>query len=428
MSGALIQNVIGTQLPHVDHAEGVWVYDTDGRRYLDGCSGAMAVNLGHSHPRIVAVMREQARRVTFTHRGAFASRSLVGLAEKLTEATGFAGVWFVDSGSEAIEAAMQFALQFHRERGDAGRTRFLSHDRSYHGNTLGASSLSGHPRRAGFGALAHDFARLPSPYGEAPGGASTPASVAGMLQRAESVIAEQAEELAGVVFEPVGGATLGATSPPPGYLRGLRTLCDRYGVLLIADEVMTGLGRTGRMLAVEHAGVGADLIALGKGVASGYAPVAATLVNERIMSTIAAGTGRAPGGHTYAGNPFGAAVADAVFDVLIDERLVDRAQVAGDYLAGGLERLRDAHAVVTDARGAGLLRAIEFAPPAAGPAGSFAADVIAEAMARGLIVYPATGGYNDACLVAPPLITTDGELDDLLERLDAAVSAAASRR
>lgn len=429
MTTALLQNVLGTALPNVDHAEGIWVFDTDGDKYLDGCSGAMAVNLGHSHPRVVAAMREQAGRVTFTHRGAFASESLVALADLLSEATGYAGVWFVDSGSEAIEAAMQFAIQYHREN-DRDRSWFLSHERSYHGNTLGALSLSGHARRTGFGSLALDFSVLPSPF-PTPGAGQqdSPEFAADLLRRAESVIAENAGRLAGVVFEPVGGATLGAAVPDTAYLRGLREICTRYDVLLIADEVMTGLGRTGRMLASEHHDIVPDLVALGKGVAAGYSPTAATLVSGTVLATLESGSGRSPGGHTYGGNPFSAAVARAVFEVIRDEGIVARAEHTGAYLADRLVGLARAHPVIRDVRGKGMLQGIELSPateddPSA-VIGQRAARLAREAMHERLIIYPATGGFVDACIVAPPLNATISEIDELIARLDRALTRAA---
>ncbi len=423
MTAALIQNVLGAELPGVDRARGVWVYDTAGTAYLDGCSGAMAVNLGHSHPRVVQTMREQAERVTFTHRGAFTPPALQRLAARLSGLTGFAGVWFVDSGSEAVEAAMQFAIQYHRERGRE-RAGFLSHARSYHGNTLGALSLSGHARRSGFGALALDFPRLPSPFAVPGDGGSPRRTTADLVGEAERIIRECAEELAAVVFEPVGGATLGAAIPDGAYLRGLREICTREGVLLIADEVMTGLGRTGRMLACEHHGVVPDLVALGKGVAAGASPIAATLVGEPVLRALAEGSGRSPGGHTYAGNPFSAAVAETVLDVLVEEGLVERAAERGAYLDDRLRELLAGHRLLAETRGAGLLRAVELVreeDDQAGPPGALAALLAAEALRQGLLVYPATGGYTDACIIAPPLTVTEAEIDELVHRLGRAV-------
>lgn len=422
MSAALIQNIIGTALPRVDHAEGVWVVDALGNRYLDGCSGAMAVNLGHSHPRIIDAMREQAGKVTFTHRGAFESAALVSLADRLTSATGYAGAWFVDSGSEAIESAMQFAIQYHRENGQ-DRSWFLSHARSYHGNTLGALSLSGHARRAGFGGLALDFPQLPSPFPTP--GAPTAEDADALLGQAERIIADHAEVLAGVVFEPVGGATLGAAIPNTTYLRGLEQICARHGVLLIADEVMTGLGRTGRLLAIEHHGVSPDLVALGKGVAAGYSPIAATLVSARVLSALESGSGRSPGGHTYGGNPFSAAVASAVLDVILDEGIVGRAERTGAHLGERLDDLARAYPVIIEARGKGMLRALELSPvngPGPSIPGVRAARLAQTALEEKLIIYPATGGFNDACIIAPPLTSTTAEIDELIARLARALA------
>ena len=235
MTGRLIQNQFGARLPHIARGDGVWLIDTDGRRYLDGCSGAVVASIGHGHPDVVAAIRAQAGRITYTHRGFFTDHTLEELADGLTDWTGYAGAWFVNSGSEAVEAAMQFALQYHRERGQPERTEFSSFTRGYHGNTLGGLSLSGHVRRAVVGGLAWPFAELPVPY-RSPGGAPLAEAefTARLLAGARAVLERRAERLAGVVVEPVGGATLGATVPPAGYLAGLCELCPR--VRRVADH------------------------------------------------------------------------------------------------------------------------------------------------------------------------------------------------
>lgn len=420
MRSPLIQNVIGAQPPIIDRAEGVWLFDTEGRRYFDACSGAVVTGIGHAHPGVVAAIAHQAKAVTFTHRGAFSSAPLEKLAERVTALTGYAGAWFVGSGSEAVEAAMQLAQQYFREIGQPQRTRFLSHAQGYHGNTLGGLSLSGHARRVVVGDLAHDFARLEAPY---PFRKQVDADDAGytarLLAAAEQHITEEGDRLAGIVIEPIGGATLGATVPPAGYLAGLRELCDRYDILLIADEVMTGLGRTGAILAMQHWGVRADIVALGKGLGAGYTPIAAALVSDRVLSALENGSARIPGGHTYAGNPLSAATALAVLDVVENDGVIDRAAAAGIRL-GALLHTLSAHPSVVDARGIGMLWALEFDSDSA--VGHRASTFAAIAQRRGAIVYVATGGFNDAVLIAPPLVTTDEELDELGRILDASLT------
>jgi adenosylmethionine-8-amino-7-oxononanoate aminotransferase len=419
---SLIQNQFGARLPHIATAEGVWLVDTTGRRYLDGSSGAVVASIGHGHPDVLAAIREQAGRATYVHRGFFTDRALEQLADRLTAWTGYAGAWFVTSGSEAVEAALQFALQYHRERGQAQRREFLSLTRGYHGNTLGGLSLSGHARRAVVGALAWPFATLPVPYRppDAPPLAESEFT-AQLLAGAAQEIKRRADRLAGVVLEPVGGATLGATVPPAGYLAGLRALCDEHDVLLITDEVMCGLGRTGAPLAAQHWGVSADIVAVGKGLGAGYTPIAATLVGQRVLAAIAGGTGLIHGGHTYAGNPLSAATALAVLTVVASEPVQAKGRRAAARLRPRLDELAARHEVIVDVRGQGLLLGLELQPD--GPVPGLRALALRDAaMAAGLLVYPATGGFLDAVLVAPPLTSSDDEIDELVRRLDRALS------
>lgn len=427
MGNALIQNVLGAELPNIARAEGIWLFDTEGKRYLDGCSGAVVTSIGHANPHVLEAIRTQAERVTYIHRGAFASEAIHDLADRLADATGYAGVWFVNSGSEAVEAAMQFALQYYREKGQE-KHWFLSQSKSYHGNTLGALSLSGHARRLVAGNLAYPFAELPAPYQYREGeGLSEEDYGHRLLEKAEETIAQHADKLAGIIFEPVGGATLGSTVPPGSYVKGLRQLCDKYGVLLIADEVMTGLGRTGTLLGVDHWNVKPDLVAIGKGLGAGYTPIAGTLVNQEILETLTRGSGRILGGHTYAGNPLSVAIASAVVDVLFQDDLISRAAITGKYLGDGLKKLADKHELVGDARGMGMLHSIEFVQDRNTkavhlPQGSLARWVADAAMEEGLVIYVATGGFNDACQIAPALSITIDEIDEMLARLDRALS------
>jgi adenosylmethionine-8-amino-7-oxononanoate aminotransferase len=426
---ALVQNVLGLDLPHIEHADGVWLTDSSGRRYLDGASGAVVTAIGHNHPHVVAAMRKQAGRVTFVHRGAFTSDALEQLATRLARWTGMDGVWFVNSGSEAVEAAMQFALQYFRETGQPERQWFLSHDRGYHGNTLGGLSLSGHARRAVMGAHTRPFAVLPAPYGYRDAdGIDEHEYARRLLAVARERFTEHRDTLAGVVVEPIGGATLGATVPPPGYLEGLRALCDEFGALLITDEVMTGLGRTGTALASEHWRVRADITAVGKGLGAGYAPIAATLLDRRVLNAIAHGSGRILGGHTYAGNPFAVATALAVLDVLEHGEVLANGVAAGQLLHKALVSLSDHHPLVGDVRGVGLLLAIEFVTDRATktvdlPQGQLAGRVSRAAIDEGALVYATTGGFNDAVLVAPPLTISPDEVDLLVSSLDRALDA-----
>ncbi|MEU9823267.1 aspartate aminotransferase family protein [Pseudonocardia alni] len=419
-SSRVIRDVRTSTLPTLDHGLGVRLFDTAGRSYLDASSGAAVASIGHSHPYVLAAMAAQAARATYCHRGAFAVEATEELAERVTAATGTAGAWFVGSGSEATEAAIAFALQYFQETGRPQRTRFLTHRLGYHGNTLGSLSLSGHPRRGSREPLLHDFAMLDEPWALRNAPTLTgPEYTAQLLDRARARLTEARNTVAAIVVEPVGGATLAATVPPPGYLAGLRALCDEYDVLLVADEVMTGYGRTGAMLAMDHEDVRADIVALGKGMSAGYTPLAATLLSDRVQDGIRAGSGRIQGGHTYAGNPLSCATACAVLDVVEKEGLVARAAALGEVLGERLAGLAAAHDAVAETRGRGLLRAIELHPD--GPVGERMRRFTERARHHGALVYPATAGANDAVLVSPPLTTTDDELAEMVAVLDRAL-------
>ena len=425
----LIKFSFGEELPFVSHGRGVFVHDTDGRRYLDGCSGAVTANLGHADPEILRVMSEQARRITFAHRGSFHSEQSERLADRLGEMTGYPYVFLCNSGSEAVETALRLTLQYWRERGEPERSRFVSHAVSYHGATLGGLSLSGHPQRRWVAeALLHGFNELTPPYAyRFAEGRDDDEFTAFLIERAARTLDAHGPALAGVVVEPVGGAAGGAITPPDGYLPALAALCRERGVPLITDEIMTGLGRTGIMLAAQHWDVHPDMVVLGKGMGAGYAPVSAVLVGEHVVDTIAAGTAAVTNGHTYGGNPLGSAVALAVLEAVESRDLVTNAAARGKQLRAGLDELAERHEVIGEVRGLGLLQGLELVADRAtrspgDPVGSLTRAVVLAARDQGLLVYPATGGINDAVLIAPPLTTTPDEIDLLLELLDAALT------
>ncbi|MEU4227001.1 aminotransferase class III-fold pyridoxal phosphate-dependent enzyme [Nonomuraea sp. NPDC026600] len=421
----LIKFFFGEELPFVSHGRGVFVYDTDGRRYLDGCSGAVTASLGHADPEVLRAMREQAERITFAHRGTFHSAQAEQLAERLGAMTGYPYVFLCNSGSEAVETALRLTLQYWRERGEPERARFVSHAVSYHGATLGGLSLSGHPqRRWAAEALLHGFNELTPPYAyRFAQGRDDAAFTAFLAQGAARVLDSHGPAAAGVVVEPIGGAAGGAITPPDGYLPALAGLCRERGLPLIADEIMTGLGRTGTILAAQHWDVRPDLVVLGKGMGAGYAPVSAVLVSEHVIDTIAAGTASVTNGHTYGGNPLGCAVGLAVLEAIESRDLVANAAARGRQLRAGLEDLAGRHEVIGEVRGLGLLQGLELVSDRATrspgePVGSLTRAIVLAARDHGLLLYPATGGINDAVLVAPPLTITAEETDLLLELLD----------
>ena len=425
----LIKSVFDEELPVVDHGRGVFVYDADGRRYLDGCSGAVTANLGHADPQVLRAMREQAERITFAHRGAFHSEQSEKLAERLGAMTGYPYVFLCNSGSEAVETALRLTLQYWRERGEPTRSRFVSHAVSYHGATLGGLSLSGHPQRRWVAeSLLHGFNELTAPYAyRFAQGRDDTAFTAWLVQRAADVLDAHGPTSAGVVVEPIGGAAGGAICPPDGYLPALDGLCRERGLPLIADEIMTGLGRTGAVLASHHWDVRPDLVVLGKGLGAGYAPVSAVLVTEPVVAAISAGTASVTNGHTYGGNPLGSAVALAVLDAIESRGLVANAAERGAQLRAGLEQLAGHHEIIGEVRGRGLLQGLELVSDRVtrqpgDPIGSLTRAVVLAARNQGLLIYPATGGVNDAVLVAPPLTVTEEEIRLLLELLDDTLS------
>lgn len=425
----LIKFAFDEQLPFVIRGEGIFVFDTQDRRWVDGCSGAVTVNLGHSDPKILSTIAEQAGRITFAHRGTFNNEPAEQLADRLSELTGYPYVLLCNSGSEAIEAALKMVLQMWRERGEPERAWFTSHAIGYHGSTLGGLSLSGHPlRRLASEPLLHRFNTLTPPYSYRYAEGQDDASfTTRLLADADTELERHARTQAGVVLEPVGGAAGGAIVPPPGYLEGMSAICRRRGIPLIADEVMTGLGRTGRMLAVDHFGVKPDVVVLGKGLGAGYTPIAAVLFSTAIIDAIADGTGAVTTGHTYSGNPLSCAVALAVLNEVVSRDLVAAAQHRGEELRTGLDALAGRHPLIGEVRGVGLLQGLELVrdrdtrSPGL-PVGSLTRTLVNEARNQGLLIYPATGGVNDAVLVAPPLTITPTEIDLLLHLLDLALA------
>ncbi len=424
----LLKPHVAEALPTVDHAEGSWVWDTEGRRYLDGSSGAVVVSLGHGHPEPLRALREQAGRVTYAVRAQFTNEPAERLADRLAglAAGDLDEVFLVNSGSEAVETALRLALQHWSERGLPGKRWAISRRGSYHGVTLGALSLSGHPvRRRHFEPLLHAFPAVPQPsrYRCQASGACPPCDLACVQAFEAAILAAGAENVAAVVVEPVVGATGGAVVPASGYHQRLREICDRHEVLLIADEVLTGVGRCGRFLAMEHWETVPDLVALGKGLGAGYVPLAAVLARRTVTAAIAAGSGLVTTGHTHSANPLAAAVGLAVLDVTVREGLIDRARRLGPELGAELGDLLESHPVLGDVRGLGMLWGLELVEdrPARRPfprARGVTERFLAICQANGLLLYPASDGFNDAVLVAPPLNVAEADLRLLVALVD----------
>ncbi|HLJ61191.1 MAG TPA: aminotransferase class III-fold pyridoxal phosphate-dependent enzyme [bacterium] len=412
----------GAGLRRAVRAAGIYVYDSEGRRYLDGSSGPLAANIGHSVPEILAAMERQQRLLTFAHGSEFTTEAQEQAADLVVSFAppGLTRVFFVSGGSEATETAIKMARQYWVDAGRPAKYKVMSKRASYHGATLGALSLSGFAaRRAPYGPLLIPFPQIPEvhcrrcPFGLTYGGCGI--ECAAELEHA--IQREGSETVAAFIAEPLSGAANAAVVPPPEYFPRIREICDRHGVLLIADEVMTGFGRTGANFALDHWGVVPDLIVCAKGMGAGYVPIGAVVAHERIADQLLRTSGRFIHGHTYAGNPLACATAAAVLQYVRDHDLVAAARRKGEWLARELEPLRR-HPRVSEVRGRGLMWGIEFAVPEGHlAAASPAAAVVAAAMRRGLLVYPAGGALPgrvaDQILVGPPLTITADEMAEL---------------
>lgn len=421
--------------PVLDRAEGIYMWDTDGRRYIDGSSGAMVSNIGHSNPAVLAAMRAQMDRSTFGYRLHFQTESSERLAAKTAALApgGLNRVFFVSGGSEAVESTLKMARQYVLTQGDARRFKVISRYPSYHGCTLGALAITGYaPMTAPFDPMMQRMPKIPAPRAYLDGlDADDPATghhYANMLEA--KILEEGPDTVLGFIVEPVGGASTGALVPPAGYMQRIREICTRYGVLLIHDEVMTGGGRTGRFLGAEHWDVTPDLISISKGFGAGYVPLGAMIARDDIVEAVM-GAGGFIHGFTYAGNPLACAAGCAVLEQIEEHDLVGNAARMGDRLADRLRGLMQRYPLIGDVRGKGLLMAFELmadrntkAPlPADLNAHTRLVDIAYE---NGLIIYSRRtrgGTSGDHFLVCPPLIVTEDQLDDITERLDLSLAS-----
>ena len=433
MTSALLKQQVEKSYPTVVRGKGVWLWDSDGRDYIDGSSGAMTANIGHGVSEIADAMQQQAKSIAFTFRTQFTNKPAEDLASRLAAlAPGDLDyVFFVSSGSEASEYAMRVALHVWKEKGQPGKVRFLSRERSYHGMTMGALSMSGHDaRRPDYGPLLHDFPSVAAAYSYRSAWSQEPEDQ--QYKSADdwekAILHAGPDHVAAVIVEPIVGAAGGALVAPPGYFRRLREICDRHDVLLIMDEVITGMGRTGVWFASEQEGIVPDMIITAKGLSAGYAPMGAVLMRTHLIDAMRKGSGYAPFGHTFSGNPLSSAVCMAVLDYLEKHHVLDNVRARGEQLEQGLKALSSRYPHMVDVRGRGLLWGFEFVldrqtrtpPPAAFNATGVFSDIC---QSEGLIVYPAgIKPYNNAALVAPPLVISDQEIQELLRRLDVSLT------
>jgi adenosylmethionine-8-amino-7-oxononanoate aminotransferase len=444
--------------PVAVRGEGVYIWDADGKRYLDFSSSAVVNFIGHGVREIGDAMAEQARQLEFVHTSQFTTPVAEEFAQDLLNFAGehFRGgaVYFTSGGSESVETALKLARQYQIEIGQPKRSQILSRNQSYHGSTLGALSVSGNKkRRQMYLPMVREFAHIGMPYCYrcdfdcTDGCRNCGQQYAAELEQA---IEAAKGEAAGFIFEPMSGATLGAVAPPPGYLEAIAEICRRHGVLCIADEVMTGVGRTGRNFAVEHWDVVPDILVAAKGLSSGYAPLGAVIASKKVIDAIAGGqecpphtklphtsSGAFMHGFTYNAHPVAVAAGRAVLQRVRAQKLVQAAdsEVAGTpaaLLKSTLASLRDIEGV-GDVRGLGLLWAVEFVADKKTkqpfPAEKGFSGLVGQACAkRGLLVYPMQGSVDgvagDHILVAPPAVITGEQIAWAVEELRAAISDA----
>ncbi len=438
--------------PVAVRGDGVYLWDNEGNRYLDFCSSAAVNFIGHGVREISDAMAEQARQLEFVHTSQFTTPVAEEFAAELLQFAGanFTGgaVYFTSGGSESVETALKLARQYQVEIGQNARHQILSRQQSYHGSTLGALGVSGNKkRREIYLPMVREFAHIGIPYCYRCAFDCTDScyncgqQYAAELERAIEASGAQSQ-VAGFIFEPMSGATLGAVTPPPGYLQSVAEICRRHGVLLIADEVMTGMGRTGRNFASEHWGVAPDILVTAKGLSSGYAPLGAVIASKRVVDAIAGetaggqecpphtGSGAFLHGFTYNAHPVSVAAGRAVLRRIQSQKLVNAADsdidgTAGAFLKTALESLRDLD-VVGDVRGLGLLWGVEFVADkktkaAFAPDRSFAGRVGQACFRRGLLVYPMQGCVDgvvgDHLLIAPPAVISEEEIGWAVEQI-----------
>lgn len=426
------------QLPKVDYGQGCYIFDTKGRRYLDGSAGPAVYALGHAHPEVNEAIKAQLDRIAHGYRYTFTSEPLEELTAMvgLSCGGGLGNMTFVSSGSEAVESALKIALQYQTAIGQKSRRLFISRERSWHGNTMGATSISGFAaRREAFeGALMPSHLLSPAnvyrpPAGYLAANAGKPidpvavgAYCANELER--KILELGADKVAAFVFEPVVGAAGGCVPAPPGYAKLVREICDKYGVLMVADEVMCGAGRTGTWRALEHDGVEPDIMTVAKGLAAGYVPLGVTIYHDRLKGPMFAKDGGLLTGHTFTGHTLACAAGLAVQRIVQRDHLVEKVRIDGQHFEGLLRAAFADHPHVGDIRGRGFFWAIEMVQDRAtkapfDPALSVYQRLRDRCFANGLICYPVGGNVDgkagDIAIMSPPYIIDRTQLAEIVD-------------
>lgn len=424
--------------PLLDRADGIHLWDVNGKRYIDGSSGAMVSNIGHSNPRVLDAMRRQMEKATFGYRLHFENEPAERLAARLAALApeGHNKVFFVSGGSEAVESCLKLARQHAVATGEPQRRRVISREPSYHGSTFGALAVTGYaPLNAPFAPMLREMPKVPAPRcyldRDNLSDAERGLRYAEMLR--DRIVELGPESVLAFIMEPVGGASTGALVAPDTYYPRIREICDEFGVLLIYDEVMTGAGRTGTYLAAEHWGINPDIVALAKGLGAGYAPLGAMLAHERIVEPVL-DSGGFQHGYTYAGNPLACAAGLAVVEEIFAQDLLANTAAIGDLLKHELEALKGSRRFIGDVRGKGLLLAFELVcdretmRPLPKEANAYL-RLVEHAYERGLILYARRsrgGAEGDHFMVCPPMITTRAQVAEIMEILEDSLDALAA--
>ena len=425
-----------SDIPVAVKGDGIYLIDSEGKRYLDASGGAAVSCLGHSDPDVTQAIKDQVDQVAFAHTGFFTTQPAEDLAEFLVDAApeGIGMVYFVSGGSEAVEAALKMARQYFLEKGEPERTKFIARKQSYHGNTLGALSVGGNVwRREPYKEMLMPASHIAPcyPYRDMRDGESEEDYGRRVADELDTEIERLGpRNVAAFIAETVGGATAGVIAPVPGYFKRIREICDKHGVLMILDEVMCGMGRTGTLFACEQDGVAPDIICVAKGLGAGYQPIGATLVSSDIYDAFKNGSGAFQHGHTYMGHPTACAAALAVQRKVRDADLLKNVRDMGEVLVEKLHERLGNHPHVGDIRGRGLFRGIELVADRStketlDPTLKIHARIKKAAFGRGLICYPAGGTADgvrgDHILLAPPFIIDPSQLDELVGLLGDAI-------
>lgn len=418
------------RLPTADYGKGIYIYDTEGNRYLDGCSGAISANLGHGNKKVMQAAIEQMNKIAFAYRQQFENKPANDLAELLVKLSPpeLDRVFFVNSGSEAVEAAIKLARQFWWVTGHRGKDTIIATRPSYHGATLGALATTDYsPLNKPFRGMTMHSPKISAPFCyHCPLDKDYPnCGIACATELQKKIEVYGPENIAAFIVEPIGGSTTGGAVPPDEYFPIIEQICHEHGILLIIDDVMMGCGRTGTFFGFEHWDLTPDIVATSKGLSSGYTPMGAIVASSTVVQPVL-DSGGFMHGHTYAGNPLSAAISLAAVQEILDHKLVENACDVGTYMHERLHEMKEKYPSIGDIRGRGLLAGMEFVQNRETrepfPANWFVALECTEiARKHGLLVYPRrsiNGLWGDHILIAPPMIIDEEGIDELIDRLD----------